>query len=174
MIFLVDLDGVIRNLVSGIYLYNGAIYSPRDDDFIDEWNAELFGVPISYWINLPEVFEKALPYPYANYFVDSLSKLGKVFYCTCQHPNSWKVHIDWLKKHGFLAKSRDLILVGDQKDKIELLDSLCDAFLIDDHPNMPLNNPFFLPISRPWNEYPYYRNYWDLINHLRGGILCRG
>lgn len=165
----IDIDGVIRNLVSGIYRYNHTIYSPLDDEFIDTWDAELFEKSVFDWVKVPEVISLSLPYPYSLSLLRGL-KNHELYFLSVQPKEIYPVTIDWLKKWKFLSLVQGIVFVESIESKV-LFTSGLGAHLIDDHPELwkYLSFPQFLPISRPWNEYRKFRDYWEIVEFLNGG-----
>ncbi|MHA1827793.1 MAG: 5' nucleotidase, NT5C type [Candidatus Heimdallarchaeaceae archaeon] len=177
-VFFCDLDGVLRNLISGIASVAGVIYTDALYRSVTCWDATLCGKRIFEWVQCPEVFLAAKPYPGAHEFISNLKDKGFVVYILTSQifrPEILGAQTSWLFAHGFLDLVDGIIMVRDPMEKITFLEGDDHRFLLDDHPKLALEYNFqvdgFLSMERPWNPNGMFREFEEVVNYVEYTIL---
>jgi len=177
LVFFCDLDGVLRNLISGIASVAGVIYTDALHKSVTCWDATLCGKRIFEWVQCPEVFLAAKPYPGAHEFISNLKDKGFVVYILTSQvfqPGILRVQIDWLSLNGFLNSIDGIIVVRNHNEKIQFLKKDYQ-FLLDDHPELAKKYNYkvdgFLSMERPWNPNGVFQEFDEVINYVEYAIL---
>ena len=177
-LFFCDLDGVLRNLITGIATVAGIIYTDALHESVTRWDMKLYGKRFTEWIQNPEVFLAAKPYPGAQEFVSELKDKGfAVYILTSQifRPEILRAQASWLFAHGFLDLVDGIIMVRDPMEKIAFLEGDNYRFLLDDHPKLALEYNFqvdgFLSMERPWNPNGVFREFEEVISYVEYATL---
>ena len=171
-----DVDGVIRDLLSGIAVMAGKEMTPEIYNNVSSWDCEIFGKRIKDWIRVPSVFLIAPPYSGSLDFIEKVSEKYKVIFFTCQNriPDFTIASVEWLHEWRFDEYSHGLFFVHSYEDKMKFIDSFIEepeCYFLDDHPDLCekfilFDN--FLSFVRPWNPCGDVKSYDDVI-HILGG-----
>ena len=168
---LCDIDGVLRNLISGICSVAGKEYTQEIHDSITKWDTDLFGKPIPEWAKNPEVFQLAPPYNGAHKFVRGMSSKFPFYYLTCQNknPEILKATYNWLANWGFIKKGNGVLVVYQHKHKAEIQQAT-GWWLIDDHPELTelfyKDECKFIGFRRPWNSKGWAEDYDQIAEYI--------
>ena len=168
--FFCDLDGVLRNLISGISVAAGQSYSEEVHNSLLQWEGLVYGRKVMDWINdIPEVLYISRPYPGAERFISELAKECDVFILTNQSPNNYSAVIPWLSAWGFLPVLSGVIIVSKFTQKLQLLEGKGPRFLLDDNPKMIKHLPQerLLSWKRPWNPEGLFESYNQVLSYIR-------
>lgn len=155
MIFLLDMDGVIADFVSGLIKLHG--WPIEHGDYANWDYHREFGITDdemweptydgSFWLSLD-------PYPWASALIRSLRNHGEVIYCTSPSKDATcpSQKVSWLRAHGFMGINEVSYQIGKRKE----LNAGSGAVLIDDSDSNILKyrgaGGRAILFPQPWNE----------------------
>jgi 5'(3')-deoxyribonucleotidase len=155
LIIAVDVDDVVCDLIRvWLEMYNLAFKDVLVPEEITEWDITQFVKPeakdVMYkFLDRPDLYLKAQPFPGALKFVAELRELGRVVFVTSTNVEQNGNKLRWLHRHGFLLRDKY------ERDYVEAADKsliLCD-FLIDDKiENCRSAWSYGLLLTRPHNR----------------------
>lgn len=118
MIILLDMDGVIADFVGRSIEVAGL---PVTSEMINKWDYfDEYMSSKEFWDKIDNhegYWENLDPYPWADDLVRTCKSLGTVYYASAPalHHNCCEGKIKWLRKHGFMSKSKNTYMFGPDK-----------------------------------------------------------
>ncbi|MGD9697596.1 5' nucleotidase, NT5C type [Acinetobacter sp.] len=161
MKIIMDVDGVLRNIVDQVLEINRLVFDPgstASHDDINVWNikkvlTKLPPLNVLFHEHAKEIFENAQPYPLALESLMALKEQHEIHIVTAQEPYRFQHTINWLEKYNIKYDSITFMVNG-TKNHIHG-DVMIDDGMhnLDDYKAAGANKQMrLICMDQPWNQ----------------------